>query len=225
MSGVSLKGEEETLYVNKSRGNPKQYNADGLKRTDDKSKSHQGEGSLKNNWGNNKRFEGKCHNCGKNGHKANICWFKKRTVESNAGATSGPKENSEDDWDAEAFFAIEQEELALTITTSKQIDYENDWIVDSGCSNHMTGDKKKLQNLSEYKGSREVVTTDDTKLAIAHIGMKKNLLSVAQLTSLAHYVLFDLQDVRIYCDLEVKEEPVMKGQKLNSIYVMSEETA
>ncbi|KAH0661929.1 hypothetical protein KY284_026860 [Solanum tuberosum] len=143
MSGVSLKGKDEALYVNKSRGNSKQ------------------------------------------------------TVESNAAATSGPKENSEDDWDAEAFFAIEQEELALT----------------------------KLQNLFEYKGSREVVTADDTKLSIAHIGMKKNLLSVAQLTSSGHYVLFGPQDVRIYRDLEVKEEPVIMGQRLNSIYVMSAETA
>ncbi|KAH0661325.1 hypothetical protein KY284_026256 [Solanum tuberosum] len=254
MNGVCLKGEEEALYVNKSRGNPKQYNAGGSKRTDDKSKSHPGEGSShpggssKNNWGNNKRFEGKCHNFGKKGHKANICWFKKRIVESNVVATSSPTENSEDDWDVETFFAIEQEELSLTVTISKQIDYENDWIVDLGCSNHMNGDKKKLQNLSEYKGSLEVVTTDDIKLLIAHIGktivspnscvdlmllqnvyhlpsMKKNLLSVAQLTSSGHYVLFGPQDVRIYRDLEVKEELVIKGQRLNSIYVMSAEIA
>jgi len=56
-------------------------------------------------------------------------------------------------------------------------------------------------------------------------GMKKNLLSVAQLTSSGHYVLFGPQDVRIYHDLEVKEESVMKGQRLNSIYVMSTEIA
>ncbi|KAH0720363.1 hypothetical protein KY285_005165 [Solanum tuberosum] len=212
MSGVSLKGEEEALYVNKSRGNPKQYNAGGSERTDDKSKSHQGERSSKNSRVSNKRFEGQCHNCGKKGHKANICWFKKRTIESNAAATSGPKENSKDDWDVEAFFAVEQEELALTI-------------VDSGTSNHMTGDKKKLQNLSKYKGSREVVTADDTKLSITHISMKKNLLSVDQLTSSGHYVLFGPQDIRIYHNLEVKEESVMKGQRLNSIYVMSTEIA
>lgn len=164
----------------------------------------------------------------KEGHKANVCWSKKRSVESNA-ATSNTKERSEDDWDAEACFAAEEEELALTVTndwdieeeeelaltatTSRHIDYENDWIVDSGCSNHMSGDKEKLQNLSEYKRDREVVTTDDTKLPIAHVGktvvspknsadpmllqniyhipgMRKNLLSVAQLTSSGLFVLF-----------------------------------
>lgn len=73
------------------------------------------------------------------------------------------------------------------------------------------------------------MTTDDTKLSITHIGkttvcpnicadlmllqnvyhvpgMKKNLLSVVQLTSLGRYVLFDLPDVRIYHDLVVKEK-------------------
>jgi len=34
----------------------------------------------------------------------------------------------------------------------------------------MTGDKEKLQNLSEYKGSRVVVTANNSKLPIAHIG-------------------------------------------------------
>ena len=97
------------------------------------------------------------------GHKAKVCWFNKKAVKSNAAATSSQRKKNEDDWDAEAFFAVEQEELALAVTTSKQIDYENDCIVDSGCSNHMTGNKDKLQNLTKYKGSREVVTADDTK--------------------------------------------------------------
>ncbi|KAH0666163.1 hypothetical protein KY285_027369 [Solanum tuberosum] len=180
--------------------------------------NHQGEGNYrpggasKNYWGKNKRFEGKCHHCGKKGHKAKVCWFNKKAIESNAAAISSPKEKSEDDWDAEAFFAVEQEELALTVTTSKQIDYENDWIVDSWCSNHMTGDNEKLQNLTKYKGSREVVTTDDTKLSIAHIGK-----AVVSPNSSADLML--LQNVYHV------PEPVMKGQRLNSVYVMSAETA
>lgn len=67
-------------------------------------------------------------------------------MKSNA-ATSNIIEKSENDWDVQAFFAA-KEELALTATTSEQIDYENEWIFDSGCSDHMTGDKEKLQNLS-----------------------------------------------------------------------------
>ena len=85
-----------------------------------------------------KKFEGKCYNCGKKGHMAKDYWSKKGLVESNA-ATS----KSEDEWDAQAFFAAIGES-AFIATTSKQIDYEKDWIIDSGCSNHMTGDKEKL---------------------------------------------------------------------------------
>ena len=42
------------------------------------------------------------------------------------------------------------------------IDYENDWIVDSRYSNHMTGNQRKLQDKKEYKGSRMVRTTNNT---------------------------------------------------------------
>ncbi|KAG6528974.1 hypothetical protein ZIOFF_011166 [Zingiber officinale] len=72
------------------------------------------------------------------------------------------------DWDAEALFAAEENEVAFT-TMSDKINYKNDWIVDSGCSNHMTGDKEKLQNLFEYKGARMVMTTNNSRLPIAHI--------------------------------------------------------
>ena len=34
----------------------------------------------------------------------------------------------------------------------------------------MTGDKEKPQNLSKYKGSRVVMTTNNLKMSIAHIG-------------------------------------------------------
>ncbi|KAA8547802.1 hypothetical protein F0562_004231 [Nyssa sinensis] len=245
---ISLKGEEEALYANKSKGNSKQHTVGGSKRNDDRAKSHRGEGSFRSgevskNHGNSIRFQGKCHNCGKKGHMAKDCWFKKKPVESNA-ATS----KIEEEWDAEALFAIEEEESACTATTSEQIDYEKDWIIDSGCSNHMTGDKEKLQDLSEYKGRRVVVTANNSKLPIAHIGntvvsshyntndvslqnvyhvpgMKKNLLSVAQLTSSGHFVLFGPQDVKVYRDFEIMEEPVMKGRRLESVYVMSAETA
>jgi len=48
---------------------------------------------------------------------------------------------------------------------------------------------------------------------------------VAQLTSSGHYVLFGPQDVKVYRDLEIIKKPMMKGQKLESVYVMSAETA
>ncbi|KAE8681852.1 hypothetical protein F3Y22_tig00111303pilonHSYRG00095 [Hibiscus syriacus] len=170
MGGVSLKGEEEALYTNKSRGTFQRYTGSGSKKDGDKVK---------------------------------------KPVESNT-ATSCSKENSEDSWDAEALFATEEEELALTVTTPERIDYKNDWIVDSGCSNHMTGEKQKLQSLSEYNEGRVVVTTDNSRLPITHIG---------------HYVLFGPQDVKVYRDVKISETPTMEGRRLESIYVMSAESA
>ncbi|KAE8675325.1 Detected protein of unknown function [Hibiscus syriacus] len=78
---------------------------------------------------------------GKTSHMEKDCWTKKKLVDSNT-ATSSSKENSEDGWDTEVLFATEEEELALT----------------------------KLQNLSEYNGSRVVVTADNSRLPITHIG-------------------------------------------------------
>lgn len=58
--------------------------------------------------------------------------------------------DSEEDWDFQVSFAVEEpEELATACTvepeqetalsTVSKIDFSNDWLVDSGCSNHMTG--------------------------------------------------------------------------------------
>ncbi|KAK4412671.1 hypothetical protein Salat_2914200 [Sesamum alatum] len=57
------------------------------------------------------------------------------------------------------------------------------------------------------------------------LGMMKNLLSVAQLTSSGHVLLFGPQDVKVYCNMEILGEPVIMGQRMESVYVMSAETA
>ncbi|KAE8735856.1 Detected protein of unknown function [Hibiscus syriacus] len=168
IGGVSLKGEEEALYTSKSRGTFQRYTGSGSKKDGDK-----------------------CYNYGKMGHMEKDCWTKKKPVESNT-ASSNSKENSEDGWDAEALFATEEEELALTVTTPEHIDYKNDWIVDSGCSNHMTGDKQKLQNLSEYNECRVVVTVDISRLPITHIGQEKNKTSDLWHMRLGHVCCFKL---------------------------------
>ncbi|KAL0418758.1 UNVERIFIED_CONTAM: hypothetical protein Sradi_1289300 [Sesamum radiatum] len=148
------------------------------------------------------------------------CWSKKNVAESNVVPSK-----TEDEWDFEASFAVDEDELAFAAIISNQINYESDWIVDSGCSNHMTGDKEKLKNVSKYMENRVVVTTDNSKLPIALVGMKKNLLAVAQLTSSAHIVLFGPQAVKVYRNVEILNEPVMMGRRTESVYVMSAETA
>ncbi|KAJ0106171.1 hypothetical protein Patl1_17920 [Pistacia atlantica] len=55
--------------------------------------------------------------------------------------------------------------------------------------------------------------------------MKKNFLSVAQLTSSGHYVLLRSQDVKVFRDLKILEKPTMEGRRLESVYMMSVESA
>lgn len=86
---------------------------------------------------------------------------------------------NEEELDAEVGFSVEVdqeelkkgiEELTLATTKKSKIDYNEDWIIDFGCSNHMTSDEKKLQNMTEYKGRRVVLTANNSKLSISHIG-------------------------------------------------------
>lgn len=78
--------------------------------------------------------------------------------------------DNDKEWEVEALIAIKEEELALTVIIPSYINYVDDQIVDSRCSNHMIGDRKKLQNMTKYKGGRVVVTTNNLQLPKAHIG-------------------------------------------------------
>jgi len=77
--------------------------------------------------------------------------------------------------------------------------FEDDWIVDSGCSHHITGDQSKFSSLQEYNENEVIVTTDNTVHRVENegtivingktedsitlnsafhvLGMKKNLFS------------------------------------------------
>ena len=121
-------------------------------------------------------------------------------------------------------------------TMGDHIDYENDWIIDSKCLNHITGDQRTLQDKKEYKGSRMVRTTNNTQLSIAQmgnttimsgnksdtvslhnvyhvLGIKKNLLSVSQLTTSENYVLFGPEDVKVYEDAKIIRKATIEGRK------------
>lgn len=59
--------------------------------------------------------------------------------------------------------------ILLHAMSTKPVIYIDNWIIDSSCSNRMTGDKEKLINLTEYKGIQLVVTADNFILPITHI--------------------------------------------------------
>ena len=55
--------------------------------------------------------------------------------------------------------------------------------------------------------------------------MKKNLLSISQLTSSGNFIVFGPNDVNVYHNTKPCEQPIMTGQRQHSVYVMSAESA
>ncbi|KAG5604808.1 hypothetical protein H5410_026300 [Solanum commersonii] len=92
---------------------------------------------------NNRQME-KCYNCGKKGHYARDCWYKK--AEGNVAISSQNQKDEEEVWDFETSYAVEEtnqqeelvtchsnkeEEIALVTVSEKLVDYEHDWMIDS----------------------------------------------------------------------------------------------
>ncbi|KAF2302499.1 hypothetical protein GH714_036580 [Hevea brasiliensis] len=102
--------------------------------------------------------------------------------------------------------------MALATACNEVVNYKDDWIVDSGCSNHMTGDTGKLSDMLEYKGSRDVVTADNSKLLITHIAS-------------GNFMVFKPHDVKVYRSLKATSELIMEGKWFELVYLMTAQIA
>ncbi|GJN07117.1 hypothetical protein PR202_ga24915 [Eleusine coracana subsp. coracana] len=218
MGRITLKEEEEALFTNnkkkgppREQGRPKPRWIEGGKpHPKERRNTSGGAQGKREDRQNMRKYNDGCFNCGKKRKR------RRHPV-------------SEEEWDTEAGFSLEvdEEELeedmeapSFAATTTPALNYKEDWIVDSGCSNHMTNDYKKLEDMADYKGRRVVLTADNTKLPISHVGkatisrygpqqlqlekvyhvpeLKKNLLSVPQLIAEGKYVLFGPNKVAIF---------------------------
>ena len=172
MAGVSLKQEEDALFSGQKKARPNNKLKPKFEgKTNQQRRSNQRRhtsGGASNHLKSNEDQDDRCYNCGKKGHYARDCWHKKKKGQGNVATSSNQQQakgqescGSEEDWDAEAACAVatieeekeEKDEVALMAASkSRRINYESDWIIDSGCSNHMIGDIEKLEGLEKYKG-------------------------------------------------------------------------
>ncbi len=155
------------------------------------------------------RFKGKCHNCGRVGHKLAECFQKKK----------------------EAYKEKEQN-VSLSSVSGKIA--EDSWILDSGASHHMTGDESLMMELRDGPRTQFQVANgemvESTKIGAAMViangkpikvediylvpGLKANLLSVPAITKKGFTVVFKENQVTVS-----KGQVHLSFKKINGIFI------
>jgi len=163
-----------------------------------------------------------CHYCKKYGHYANECRKKQNDMKNRQNANVAKEEKKPSNV-----------MLACNVAQDREDDV---WFLDSGCSNHMTGNKAIFSNLDEEIKS-EVTTGTDTKISVKGKGrvsirarngeqkfvpdvyyvpgLKCNLLSVGQLINKGYNVIFK-DDVCTIKDIPPSKKIIAKIQMTNN---------
>ena len=116
---------------------------------------------------------------------------------------------------------------------------KSSWILDSGCTSHMTRDKTKLNNMNSFNdGSvkfgnnddakimeKEYVSLNSSKILCDNVlfvdGLKHNLLSVSQLCKDDHNVIFSEKGCVIR-NIETGKEIGKENRTSNNLYILDE---
>ncbi|KAL0433336.1 UNVERIFIED_CONTAM: hypothetical protein Slati_2667900 [Sesamum latifolium] len=184
----------------------------------------------------------KCYRCGKPGHIKKNC----RVKLSKANVACESEDNKELKW--EQCFTTELVEGQTTESKSStqaifnHVDKEDEWIIDSGCSHHVTGNDSLFSELHQHNGEGVIVTADNSTYPVAkegvveissnnmkpvklndvfHVpGLKRNLVSVSQITSSGKHVLFGPNDVKILDNLDsIAVDIVFTGERREGLYL------
>ena len=142
------------------------------------------------------RLDIKCHNCGQLGHIGRVCKFQQQQQQQ--GEVKTVVEQHEE----------EQLFVALCFIVNNSIE---SWLIDSGCTNHMTYDKELFKRLDitaiskvrirnracpVVNGKGTVAIKGNTSLKLIFdvlyvLEINQNLLSVGQLLEKGYKVLFE----------------------------------
>jgi len=148
-----------------------------------------------------RRPDAKCNKCNQLGHEAIIC----------RNQSEQQDVNQSEQKDVDAQFANEEEDVLFIATGFSNNISSASWLIDSGCTNHMTYDKKLFKKLKPSKiskvkighGGHISVKGIGTIAVATHSGTKtitdvlyvpnidQNLLSVGQLLQKGFQVFFE----------------------------------
>ena len=164
-----------------------------------------------------RRFKGKCHKCGKQGHKAVNCKSDKKGVCFECGedghfARDCPNKDKDKTGKLGMFVGI-----TLTVQEKNQVTDQERYLMDSGASCHVVSDEKLLTNLettddaiiigdkSEMKVSKQGVltleTNDGNRLKLEQVkvvpSIAKNIISVGRIMGSGNKVHMDNEAMTI----------------------------
>jgi hypothetical protein len=189
----------------KSKGKAPWSNS-GKTKPDDKPESSKRGGFGK---GNNKKKEFdkskvQCYNCEKFGHFANECWYKK---------------DQQNDGEANVAQGRDPNSVLMMATTCDEKVKNEEWYLDTGCSNHMTANRDWLTNFDPSKKS-SIKLANSSKVAAQGTGnivvrgnngvkviirdvfyvpeMNCNLLSIGQLAEKGFSVAIEGDSLKLF---------------------------
>ncbi|KAK8540118.1 hypothetical protein V6N13_048794 [Hibiscus sabdariffa] len=104
----------------------------------------------------------KFYRCGKPGHVKKYCRVKLPKV----NVASEKDDDDQIKW--EQCFTVEVNEVSTQMHALSNIaKYEEEWIVDSGCSHHVTGNDSLFLEMRQHKMDLVFPTTDDSAYPVA----------------------------------------------------------
>lgn len=172
-----------------------------------------------------------CSNCGRTNHVDKDCWYKETYarnknsiqcyyckkfghIEKNCYKKAAESSNLKEEND------VAEENLFLACLSAERTTYVDVWYLDSGCSNHMTGNKNLFLDIDKSMTS-EVRMGDNNRVKVCGIGtvvvltkfgrkllhnvmyvpgLAQNLISVGQLMKMGYLVAFKDDKCMIYGD-------------------------
>jgi len=169
----------------------------------------------------------KCFECGKIGHRAADCYFKKKDNKHRAGKVS-------------ELFCIEENTDAFTITENSKQGY---WCLDSGCTTHLCKDESKFIQMEPVNYEKLNLATNASAVvkASGNVGittslndqtkqvefsevlyvpdLRTNLISVARITEKGNKVIFGRNEAVI---IGRNGEMKLKARRVGNLYYVQE---